>query len=163
MSKILLTITLLAIINVCFSTVCKDGSQCDGTCTCCLTSRGVGCCPYENANCCGDGLHCCPNGFTCDVSGGRCVGGKSNEFLAFLEMTPAKLEESKQVPTLPIVGSVNPADVLKCIYDLRPVVSDVIDIVKLIKAGDKQAVEKELLKLAVDGVALGEACWKLIK
>ena len=162
MSKILIAITLLAIINVCFSTVCRDGSQCPGTATCCLTPQGVGCCPYENASCCADGLHCCPNGFTCDVSGGRCVRN-GNEFLSFLETTPAKLEESKPVPNFPIVGSFNPADVLKCVYDLKPVVSDFMDIYRDYKAGNKDAITKELIKLATDGVALGEACWKLIK
>ena len=47
------------------SAKCKDGSNCPGSQTCCLTTRGVGCCPYADAICCGDGQHCCPNGYVC--------------------------------------------------------------------------------------------------
>ncbi len=164
MSRIMIAMILLAIVNIAMSTVCRDGSQCPGTSTCCLTPQGVGCCPYENASCCGDGLHCCPNGYNCDVSGGKCVKSGSNEFLAFIETTPAKLEESLPATgMLPLVQSVSPSDVLKCIYDLKPVASDVIDLVKMIKGGEKSDIEKLLVKLAADGVTLGEACWKVIQ
>lgn len=65
---------LSCMIGLAFSTTCRDGSFCPGFSTCCLTPRGVGCCPYQNANCCGDGLHCCPYGFQCNSTGG-CYGG----------------------------------------------------------------------------------------
>lgn len=63
-SKLLLTIAL-ACISYSLSSKCKDGSNCPGTQTCCLAARGVGCCPYTDAICCGDGQHCCPNGYVC--------------------------------------------------------------------------------------------------
>ena len=65
--KFLLVCCILGIV---LSTTCRDGSQCPGTTTCCLTPRGVGCCPYTNANCCGDGIHCCPYGYNCNSAGG---------------------------------------------------------------------------------------------
>ena len=53
---------------------CHDGSSCAGKETCCeLSSGGYGCCPYEEAVCCSDGLHCCPHGTTCDVKQGTCI------------------------------------------------------------------------------------------
>ena len=41
--------------------------------SCCETSSGFGCCPTENAICCGDGLHCCPQGSTCDITTATCI------------------------------------------------------------------------------------------
>ena len=41
--------------------------------SCCETSTGFGCCPTENAVCCGDGLHCCPQGSTCDITTATCI------------------------------------------------------------------------------------------
>lgn len=67
-TKMLKKISLLiglAYISYTLSTRCKDGSNCPGSQTCCLTPRGVGCCPYADAICCGDGQHCCPNGYVC--------------------------------------------------------------------------------------------------
>jgi hypothetical protein len=59
---LLIFLVLLSNIN---STICKDGSYCPGYSTCCLTPHGVGCCPYQNAVCCGDGRICCPYGYVC--------------------------------------------------------------------------------------------------
>lgn len=56
---------LVTLLTFSFSTLCRDGSYCPGLQTCCLTPSGVGCCPYENAVCCGDGIHCCPWGYQC--------------------------------------------------------------------------------------------------
>ena len=53
---------------------CPDGSSCPENETCCkLASGGYGCCGYEKAVCCSDGLHCCPHGTTCDVKQGTCI------------------------------------------------------------------------------------------
>jgi len=52
--------------------ICPDKKfVCPGQSTCCeLTTPGVyGCCPYENAVCCGDHEHCCPYGYTCGEDG----------------------------------------------------------------------------------------------
>ena len=174
MSKILIALTILAVISLTTSTICRDGSQCSGTSTCCLTPQGVGCCPYENASCCADGLHCCPNGFTCDTTGARCVKSSNfDEFLSFLEtepstMTSANLSASID-PTLdlfsflPNFDGISPADLMKCVSDIRPVVSDVIDIVKSYKDGDKSAIEKLILKITADGLTLSKDCWKIIE
>jgi hypothetical protein len=42
---------------------------------------GVGCCPYEDAICCGDGVHCCPNGFVCGEY--SCYSPSTNANTAF--------------------------------------------------------------------------------
>lgn len=41
--------------------------------SCCETPNGYGCCPTENAICCGDGIHCCPQGSTCDITTATCI------------------------------------------------------------------------------------------
>jgi len=61
----LIIIIALSYISFTLSSICKDGSNCPGSQTCCLAGRGSGCCPYADAICCGDGLHCCPNGYVC--------------------------------------------------------------------------------------------------
>jgi len=61
----LLFIVILSLVSFALSTQCRDGSFCPGRQTCCLAMYGVGCCPYENAICCGDGMHCCPEGYIC--------------------------------------------------------------------------------------------------
>ncbi|KAM6993893.1 progranulin isoform 2-T2 [Passerculus sandwichensis] len=49
------------------TTSCPDGS------TCCRLSLGTwGCCPLEQAVCCGDHKHCCPRGYTCNVATESC-------------------------------------------------------------------------------------------
>lgn len=58
-------IIAISYISYIYSTKCRDGSYCPRRQTCCLALYGVGCCPYEDAICCGDGEHCCPNGFIC--------------------------------------------------------------------------------------------------
>ena len=156
MSKVIFALTVIALINICVSTICRDGSQCPGTTTCCLTARGVGCCPFENANCCGDGLHCCPNGYNCDTSGGRCVQSGTNKFLTFVSTQPATY-------TPPVLTSPSFSDILKCIMDLKPVVSEVIDLVKVIKNKDTEELKLLLLKLAEDGYVLGADCYKVLK
>ena len=44
---------------------CQDGNTC-----CKLLSGQWGCCPFENAVCCSDGIHCCESGYVCLQ--GRC-------------------------------------------------------------------------------------------
>jgi len=63
--KIFLFFYTLSYLSNLLATQCRDGSYCPGLQTCCLAMYGVGCCPYEDAICCGDGIHCCPNGFIC--------------------------------------------------------------------------------------------------
>ncbi|XP_053944646.1 progranulin isoform X3 [Cuculus canorus] len=48
-------------------TSCPDGNTC-----CRLASGAWGCCPLEQAVCCGDHQHCCPRGFTCNVATESC-------------------------------------------------------------------------------------------
>jgi hypothetical protein len=65
---VFLTLLLVCVFEYSVSTLCRDGSYCPVVSTCCLTPHGVGCCPYQNAVCCGDGLHCCPYGFQCSAT-----------------------------------------------------------------------------------------------
>ena len=70
---------------------CEDGSVCPGTETCCkLASGGYGCCPYEEAVCCSDGLHCCPHGTTCDVAKGTCVRSEKDSSTAALVVSKVR-------------------------------------------------------------------------
>ena len=54
-----------------------DKASCPDDSTCCVLSNGsFGCCPTQNAVCCGDSVHCCPDGYTCDVIKGVCKTGR---------------------------------------------------------------------------------------
>ncbi|KAH9279958.1 Granulin -like protein [Echinococcus granulosus] len=49
-------------------------SGCRNTDTCCVMFDGtMGCCPYEEADCCADGYHCCPRGTHCTSDSDGCV------------------------------------------------------------------------------------------
>lgn len=167
MAKIIFAIALLSIIGTVFSTVCKDGpgSTCPGTTTCCLTNSGVGCCPYENASCCGDGLHCCPSGYMCDTVKSSCVSTGGNAFLSFVslnEATPVKLTDST-----PVVGSFpSITDLLKCLKDAKPVAEDIYAAYKEYKKGTpegKQKAKEALIELAQNALVLGTDCYKVIQ
>merc|ERR1712151_378185 len=141
MSKIIFALALLAIIGTVVSTTCKDGSSCPGNTTCCMSPQGtVGCCSYENASCCSDGLHCCPNGYTCDLAKGQCVRG-NDSFLAFVSMKPAT--------TTPTVGAHFPSikDLWKCAEDIKPVAEDVYHAYENYKNGKKSEAIELLKKL----------------
>ena len=165
MSKIIFALAVLAIIGTVISTTCKDGSNCPGNTTCCVSPQGtVGCCPYENATCCSDGLHCCPQGYTCDLSKGQCVQG-NNSFLAFVTMkesSPAKLTSS--IPTLGAFPSMG--DLLKCAEDVKPVATDLYDAYTQYKTGTDEGMKKArelLVKIAEESVKMGTDCYKVIE
>lgn len=169
MSKLIILI-LFGIISVSFSTVCRDGSQCPGTTTCCLTPSGVGCCPYENANCCADGLHCCPNGYQCDVTGGRCNKSSGNEFLTYLEssdsINSANLTESAPADIPNEMSFPSVTDLWKCLSDIKPFASDVYEAIQLWRKGDEESKSKAkelLVKIGLEGVTLGKDCYKVIE
>ena len=162
MSKIIFAIALLAIIGAVVSTTCKDGSSCPGNTTCCMSPQGtVGCCPYENASCCSDGLHCCPNGYTCDLAKGQCTKG-SDSFLAFVSMK----ESTKK--TTPQLGAHFPnlKDLLRCAEDIKPVASDVYHAIVEYKKGTDEGKSNAialLKKIAEESIPMGTDCYKVIK
>ncbi|VDD82559.1 unnamed protein product [Mesocestoides corti] len=50
-----------------------EESGCLETDTCCVMFDGTkGCCPYQDADCCADGVHCCPNGTRCNAASDGC-------------------------------------------------------------------------------------------
>ncbi|KAM4884557.1 progranulin [Sylvia borin] len=52
---------------------CDEKTSCPDGSTCCQLSLGTwGCCPLEQAVCCGDHQHCCPRGYTCNVATESC-------------------------------------------------------------------------------------------
>ncbi len=135
-------ILLCALITYIFSTQCKDGSFCPGIQTCCLTPIGVGCCPYPDANCCGDGVHCCPNGYICYTGG--CYR-QNNHFLTLFK-------EENDIPKAelltPNIEEEN-SDILKCVEDLKAFLNqlkiaienirDIESIIRLIESLDEDA------------------------
>lgn len=164
MVKIIFGIALLSMIGFTLSTVCKDGSTCPGTTTCCLTPQGVGCCPYENANCCSDGLHCCPNGYSCNLSQGSCVANKKNSltFLALGEDKPASLF----APTPAVNAFPDIKDLYRCLTDIKPVATDIYTAITEYKKGTpegKDNAKKALIDLAQKGVVMGTDCYKVIQ
>lgn len=161
MSKIIIALTILSVINLSLATTCKDGSTCPGTTTCCLSPTGsVGCCPYVNASCCSDGLHCCPNGYQCDLARGQCVRSSGNDFLAFLEEAPAKLTET--TPSHKVDGPAI-SRILKCLNDLKLVVSDIIEIAAAAKNGDIAKLSEIFFRLIKDGQTATADCKALFQ
>ena len=50
-----------------------DKASCPDDSTCCpLHSGNFGCCPFQNAVCCPNGIYCCPGGYTCDIVNSLC-------------------------------------------------------------------------------------------
>ncbi|XP_038562642.1 granulin a [Micropterus salmoides] len=53
---------------------CPDGGRCKDGQTCCNNpTNGYECCPFDQAECCGDHMHCCPGGTICDRATSSCV------------------------------------------------------------------------------------------
>ncbi|XP_030076397.1 progranulin isoform X4 [Microcaecilia unicolor] len=71
---------------------CDDTTSCPDGHTCCLQSRGWGCCPYAEAVCCSDKVHCCPKGFTCITEQGICK--QSTLSIPWTAKTPAQVRET---------------------------------------------------------------------
>ena len=143
---------LVAILGATISKRCADGGSCDDRETCCEIGGGVyGCCSYENAICCSDKSHCCPSGTKCDVSGSRCL---SKSGLAFLEdYNYSKLISKKVTPS--------PADILKCIKDVIPFITDVKAVYEDLQKGDTSSAIKILPQLLKEGVEMTNDCKKL--
>ena len=169
MSKLLILL-LFAIISVSYSIICIDGSYCPGTTTCCLTSIGVACCPYQNAKCCGNGRSCCPNGYKCN-SNGSC-SKVQNQFLAFLEssdsdsINSANLTESAPADIPNEMSFPSVTDLWKCLSDIKPFASDVYEAIQFWRKGDEESKSKAkelLVKIGLEGVNLGKDCYKVIE
>jgi len=76
-------ISLCLLISTVYNVDCSDGNTCNEGETCCYSKRGQsGCCGYERAVCCNDGVHCCPENTTCDLVQLRCVRSGYPTFLA---------------------------------------------------------------------------------
>ena len=158
MSKLYLLFAI-SMIGLTFQTICRDGSSCPGTSTCCLTPYGVGCCPYTNAVCCSDGLHCCPNGYVC--MNDNCRRASANLFLSYVADSEKLEDLTKSEPK--VEGTPKIEDIFKCIGDLKPFIEDIQSAVELYKKGDKQAILDLLTKIVGDGVTLGKDCQKVIQ
>ncbi|XP_076609487.1 granulin a [Chaetodon auriga] len=53
---------------------CPDGGRCEDGQTCCNDpANGYECCPFDQAECCGDHVHCCPAETICDAASSSCV------------------------------------------------------------------------------------------
>ncbi|XP_049925731.1 granulin a isoform X10 [Epinephelus moara] len=53
---------------------CPDGGRCKDGQTCCYDpANGYECCPFAQAECCGDHMHCCPAGTVCDTATSSCL------------------------------------------------------------------------------------------
>jgi hypothetical protein len=173
MARAIYSLLLISLIGLSLSTVCRDGSNCPGTTTCCLTPSGVGCCPYENAECCGDGLHCCPQGYKC--FNGGCNKTLGDQFSVFLSSNPAKTEYTLLTPSTPApvvakstivnanLSSPSINNIIKCVEDIKPVAKVVIEIVNQIKAGNTQAALELITKLVAEGTTLVFDCAKIIE
>lgn len=83
---------------------CPENDPCTSGETCCVTNAGdLGCCPYENAVCCGN--YCCPQGMKCDLKEMRCqfktvISSMKKSFVLF--NTPFVFQHVNEVLSYPI-------------------------------------------------------------
>lgn len=67
----MISCALLALVS---ADVCPDGRRCKVGQTCCSDPvDGYECCPFDQAECCGDHKHCCPPKTICDAATSSCV------------------------------------------------------------------------------------------
>uniref|UniRef100_A0A8C7YJ17 Granulin a n=1 Tax=Oryzias sinensis TaxID=183150 RepID=A0A8C7YJ17_9TELE len=53
--------------------MCPNGGKCEKGQTCCQSpSKDYDCCPFDEAECCGDHIHCCPKDTLCDMTTSSC-------------------------------------------------------------------------------------------
>ncbi|PVD30140.1 hypothetical protein C0Q70_09402 [Pomacea canaliculata] len=73
-------------------TTCPDDvSECPSGNTCCRLKSGVfGCCPFENAVCCADGIHCCPEDFHCNETQRICNSKKLGFSMSWMDRKPIR-------------------------------------------------------------------------
>lgn len=165
MSKLISVVVLLAVINYSFSTICKDASFCEGRQSCCRDERGeMGCCRYENANCCQNGSMCCPTNYICDTVNFNCIPPQNlNQFAMFLEeFQPMAMLETTPAQKTELAFP-SPTDIFKCISDIKPVITDITQLVEAVTNGDKEQITNILLNLAKDGYQLGVDCAKILQ
>ncbi|XP_064589964.1 progranulin isoform X2 [Zonotrichia leucophrys gambelii] len=86
------------------TTSCPDGS------TCCRLSLGTwGCCPLEQAVCCGDHKHCCPRGYTCNVATESC-----EKLLAPTPLLPTPSAPRRALPVPLRAAGTRPGGLVPC-------------------------------------------------
>ncbi|KAI3359510.1 hypothetical protein L3Q82_013913 [Scortum barcoo] len=67
---------------------CPDGGRCGDGQTCCNNpDKGYECCPFDQAECCGDHMHCCPGGTICDFATSSCMNATGS--VPWVERTSA--------------------------------------------------------------------------
>jgi len=155
----------LVILKIVTSTTCKDDSICPENSTCCQLKTGYGCCPYENATCCSDGIHCCPNGYKCDTTHGRCVSGK-NSYLAFFDLSqPTQMKMSlSSVPYMEFFPEIQ--NMTNCAKDIYPIVKDIYHAYKEYRNGSEEGKENSknlLVKIGEESINLGMDCYKIVE
>jgi len=158
MSRFIFAILLLTIhINylvICDKPVyCDDGSQCSPHSTCCMTSRGFSCCPYENSVCCGDDFHCCSAGNKCDMEKKVCINDMGETKL-LTEMAPTSLIYRKGWNEL----------YYNCKDDLNLIKEDLYEIIHMFNYSyDYLVIKNYFTKLVEDGKITKIDCLKFLR
>uniref|UniRef100_A0A3P9KWB7 Granulin a n=1 Tax=Oryzias latipes TaxID=8090 RepID=A0A3P9KWB7_ORYLA len=71
--------------------MCPNGGKCEKGQTCCQSpSKDYDCCPFDEAECCGDHIHCCPKDTLCDMTTSSC--GNATLSMRWVERLPANLQ-----------------------------------------------------------------------
>nr|XP_030112182.3 progranulin isoform X2 [Taeniopygia guttata] len=89
---------------------CDEKTSCPDGSTCCRLSLGTwGCCPLEQAVCCGDHKHCCPRGYTCNVATESC-----EKLLAPTPLLPTP-SAPRRAPPVPLrAAGIHPGGLVPC-------------------------------------------------
>lgn len=164
MKNLIYAILFLVIINIVLTATCKDGSICPENSTCFQVKNEFGCCPYENAIFCKDGIHCCPKDYTCDSTEGKCESGK-NSFLSFVDISKSLYAEiSSSIPYLEFFPEIK--NLTNCAKDIYPIVKDFYNVYNEYRKGGEEGKEnaKKLLTLiSKDSVNMGIDCYDIVK
>ncbi|XP_023813094.1 granulins isoform X2 [Oryzias latipes] len=71
--------------------MCPNGGKCEKGQTCCQSpSKDYDCCPFDEAECCGDHIHCCPKDMLCDMTTSSC--GNATLSMRWVERVSANLQ-----------------------------------------------------------------------
>ncbi|EHB09254.1 Granulin [Heterocephalus glaber] len=65
---------------------CQSSEHCSTGHSCVFNALGTSsCCPFSQAEVCGDGRHCCPRGFSCSADGWTCIRRPGDHLLGAVQ------------------------------------------------------------------------------
>jgi hypothetical protein len=158
MMKAFKVLLIIVCIEFCFS---QSNKFCpSGQTDCIVDITTIGCCiKYSDGVCCDDKLHCCPAKHSCDIINNVCKPPPlpDDPYLMFLQIeTPlSKISFEERGKR---------EDIIKCIQDLSPFITDLERVYDDIKQGSKKSELIEAVQALLSSTKqLASNCIKIFK